>query len=218
MKVEYDFIELPDEPLYRDDAARTLAVVFDVGVNVAGLSGQYVADAFVDSGIATQFERRNPVYVAGKSGVELLYLMVPDAAEVLLDTEVVRLGRTPEWWAGWSLAWYQFATGRRYKTIFSTVSFDTIVSLYHPLHEADERKFVAVLEGMVSSDTSRTNLGRIREAWGYSQSQLSRMSGVGLRSIQMYEQRQKDINKAQASTLLRLSRVLHCSMEDLMEL
>ena len=33
----------------------------------------------------------------------------------------------------------------------------------------------------------------------------------------MYEQRQKDINKAQAQTLLRLSRVLYCSMEDLME-
>ena len=52
---------------------------------------------------------------------------------------------------------------------------------------------------------------------GLSQSELARASQVGLRSIQMYEQRQKDINKAQAQTLLRLSRVLYCSMEDLME-
>ena len=51
----------------------------------------------------------------------------------------------------------------------------------------------------------------------FSQRELAYRSGVGLRSIQMYEQRQKDINKAQAQTLLRLSRVLYCSMEDLME-
>ena len=35
--------------------------------------------------------------------------------------------------------------------------------------------------------------------------------------IQQYEQRQKDINKAQADTLLRLSRVLNCGVEDLVE-
>ena len=212
MRIEYDFIELPDEPLYRDDAAQALASVFDVGVNVLGLAGRDVADAFVASGIASQFERRNPVYVAGKSGVELLCMMVPDAAEGLLKCEIVRLGRTPEWWVGWSLVWYQFATGRRYRSIFNAVPYESIASLYHPLHEADERKFIVVLEEMVAKRAARTNLGCLREA------QLAKMSGVGLRSIQMYEQRQKDINKAQASALLRLSRVLHCSMEDLMEL
>ena len=42
-------------------------------------------------------------------------------------------------------------------------------------------------------------------------------SGVSLRSIQMYEQRNKDINKASAETLYRLSKVFGCSMEDLLE-
>ena len=42
-------------------------------------------------------------------------------------------------------------------------------------------------------------------------------SGVSFRTIQQYEQRQKDINKAQAETLLRLSRSLFCNMEDLLE-
>jgi len=35
--------------------------------------------------------------------------------------------------------------------------------------------------------------------------------------IQLYEQKQNDINRAQASTLLALSRTLGCTMEDLME-
>ena len=62
-----------------------------------------------------------------------------------------------------------------------------------------------------------TNLKRIRTAYGCTQAELAKRSGVSLRSIQMYEQRNKDINKASAETLLRLSRVLGCTMEDLME-
>lgn len=42
-------------------------------------------------------------------------------------------------------------------------------------------------------------------------------SGVNLRNIQMYEQRGNDIDKAQAQILYKLSRVLGCSIEDLLE-
>lgn len=58
---------------------------------------------------------------------------------------------------------------------------------------------------------------RTRNAIGYSQKQLAELSGVSLRSIQMYEQRQKDINKAQSDSLYRLAKVLGCTMEDLLE-
>lgn len=46
---------------------------------------------------------------------------------------------------------------------------------------------------------------------------LDHNTNIPLRTIQQYEQRQKNINKAQAETLLRLSRVLNCSVEDLIE-
>ena len=62
-----------------------------------------------------------------------------------------------------------------------------------------------------------TNLKRIRTAYGCTQAELAKRSQVSLRSIQMYEQRNKDINKASAETVLRLSRVLGCTMEDLLE-
>ena len=54
-----------------------------------------------------------------------------------------------------------------------------------------------------------------RQVWG--RKKLAKRSQVSLRSIQMYEQRNKDINKASAETVLRLSRVLGCTMEDLLE-
>ncbi|MCD7847852.1 MAG: helix-turn-helix transcriptional regulator [Oscillospiraceae bacterium] len=62
-----------------------------------------------------------------------------------------------------------------------------------------------------------TNLKRFRSLYGCSQSELSKLSGVSLRSIQMYEQRQKDINKASVDTVRRLAKVLGCTVEDLVE-
>ena len=62
-----------------------------------------------------------------------------------------------------------------------------------------------------------TSLKRIRMAYGYSQKKLAEMSGVNLRSIQMYGQRNKDINKAQSDSLYRLAKALGCTMEDLLE-
>ena len=62
-----------------------------------------------------------------------------------------------------------------------------------------------------------TNLRMRRKACGFSQSRLAAAARVPLRQIQLFEQRQRDINKTAAETLLRLGRALGCSMEDLME-
>ena len=62
-----------------------------------------------------------------------------------------------------------------------------------------------------------TNLKRIRASYGCTQAELAKHSGVSLRSIQMYEQRNKDINKASTETLYRISKVLGCTIEDLLE-
>ena len=70
---------------------------------------------------------------------------------------------------------------------------------------------------MKANTFSETKLKRIRLIYGCSQRELAEMSGVSLRSIQMYEQRNKDINKAQAESLYCLAKALGCTMEDLLE-
>lgn len=62
-----------------------------------------------------------------------------------------------------------------------------------------------------------SNLKRIREEAGLSQSQLSKVSGVNVRMIQNYEQGTKDINKAQVLTVYQLAKSLKCKIEDLLE-
>ena len=62
-----------------------------------------------------------------------------------------------------------------------------------------------------------TNLKKIREAVGFSQSKLAEASGVNIRMIQYYEQGVKDINAAAALTVYRLAQALDCTVEDLLE-
>jgi len=57
----------------------------------------------------------------------------------------------------------------------------------------------------------------IRTKVGLSQSQLAHKSGINVRTIQNYEQGVKDINKAQAIKLYKISKVLNCSIEELLE-
>ncbi len=89
--------------------------------------------------------------------------------------------------------------------------------MYDPLHEADISKLVDIMDSRMKEFFSEINLKRIRTAYGLTQAELSKRSGVSLRSIQMYEQQQKNINKAGAETIFRLAQVLGCAMEDLIE-
>ena len=89
--------------------------------------------------------------------------------------------------------------------------------MYTPLHEADITKFVDIVDSRMKEYFSETNLKRIRTVYGCTQAELAERSGVSLRSIQMYEQRNRDINKASGETLYRMAKVLGCTMEDLIE-
>lgn len=91
--------------------------------------------------------------------------------------------------------------------------------MHHPLHEADESKFIeTLLRKLNSLNANRPARPSTRcEAFGLSQSELARRVNVGLRVIQICEQDGKDINHAQGTTLYRLSRVFRCEMGDLLE-
>lgn len=61
----------------------------------------------------------------------------------------------------------------------------------------------------------KSRLKFMREDKGMSQSELSKKSGVGLRSIQMFEQGNRDINKAQVITVLQLAEALDCDIYEI---
>jgi transcriptional regulator with XRE-family HTH domain len=82
----------------------------------------------------------------------------------------------------------------------------------------DIEQFIDHMDELILKAYPSTRLRTKRLNNGMSQSELARDSGVALRQIQLFEQRQRDINNASAITLLKLSRSLHCRIEDLIEL
>lgn len=54
-----------------------------------------------------------------------------------------------------------------------------------------------------------------RQAAGLTQQQLADQTGISLSSIQKYERDAKDINKAQATTLKKLTDALGCQIQDI---
>ena len=92
-----------------------------------------------------------------------------------------------------------------------------IIPKYRVYHEKDISAFMETMEEMCAEALPECRLKKLRESRGLSQAELARISGVSLRSIQMYEQRVNDIDKAQAQAIYKLSFVIGCKMEDLLE-
>ena len=206
------------QEIYLSNAQSMLGDAFDYAIKTCHIPGSSFVKLFIASTISKRLENGEPSYLSGKSGIEVAMEILAETTGKVPDAAPQEhFGRSREYWIGWAVAYYQWFSGRSYSEIFKVVTFEELQKLYDPLHEADITKFADILDARMREFFTDTNLKRIRTAYGCTQAELAKRSGVSLRSIQMYEQRNKDINKASAETLLRLSRVLGCTMEDLME-
>lgn len=203
---------------YLSDAKDRLSQLFDYLINDCGMKADWVASIFLSSGYAEQFERGNPAILAGMSGIELARVVVEATyKKKKLPEPRYSEGLSPEYWAGWALAEYQWYSGKRFKDIFEHVKLSEIIPMYSVYHEMDVSKFIETMDEKCAAALPECRLKKLRESRGLSQAELAKISGVSLRSIQMYEQRVNDIDKAQAQTIYKLSRVIGCAMEDLLE-
>lgn len=206
--------------LYLDNAMCNLGDMMEYAVRDCHYTPEIFFGQFINSGIAKMFGRGNPKYVGGLSGVEL-------ALEVMEKTEdrdhyaspAFIEFKGPEYWAGWIMAYYQWYRNIKFEDMVKNgLSVPKVMSMYI-LHEADVSKFVEEADKIIERNKKNriSNLQRIRKARGITQKQLSEKSGVTLRMIQLYEQRQNDINKAHAEVVMHLAHVLGCDVESLME-
>lgn len=205
--------------LYLDDAMQNLGDMVEYAVSDCGYNPDTFWEWFISSGVATKFEKGNPKYIVGMSGFEL--------AEAVLRGTNIPLPSIPpsqpkskgrEYWAGWAYAYYQWQCGRRFEDILSDgLTLSTVFGMYIH-HEADISKFVNSADAIVkrNSVSKEAKLQTIRKARGFTQQQLSNASGVSVRMVQLYEQKQNDLAKAQVNTVVSLAKVLGCTVEDLL--
>jgi len=191
------------DKLYLSVAQKNLACMLDYMVNDLKRPLETVWQWFCMSNTASRFERGDCSVVAGMSGVEIAYEVLQEAGEPKPEqAPSYSYDRSPEYWTGWALAYYQWSTSLSFAEINQAIPVTEVRMLYTPLYREAKPE---------------TNLKELRTFANLSQSELAQQAGVSVRTIQQYEQRRKDINKAQTETLLKIARALVCTVEDLVE-
>jgi len=206
------------DKIYLDKARIALGRMLDFAVYDLKYDITDFFDLFLSSGIAARFEEGDFTLLAGMSGVEITYAVLEKSG---ITFERIKpsysIDRSEEYWAGWALAYYQWNSALSFSEIVRHIPIKEIVALYSPYHEMDIRHFVDKMNDLYKNAKPETNLKLLRKKAGFSQKTLAELSGVPLRTIQQYEQRQKSINKAQAIYLVMLAQALCCKVEDLLE-
>lgn len=124
-------------------AQRILGDMLDFAVNTCDMDIDEYFELFTVSSVSTQFQNGNPTYIAGKTGCELVREVIADAGmEPLSVEDEMYLDKSPEYWAGWALAYYQWYTCRTFIKIHKAVSLKQIVSMYGIYHEMDITHFI----------------------------------------------------------------------------
>lgn len=204
---------------YFESARRIMGDLFDFAMVTAGVSPETLQKMMITSSSIRQFQKGNPSYVAGMTGCELFIKMVEESGLSLkIPAEEMYLDKSPEYWSGWAIAFYQWYSGKSFERIFEYISIEELLNMYPVFHEMDIMQFVDEVDKIIASGCTGTRLSIIRKYAGLTQKELSEISDVPLRQIQLFEQRQRDINKCQAETLLRLSKALKCNIEDILEI
>ena len=206
------------DELYLSNAQNILGHAADFAIMTLGVDPSLFGNALAVTEAAKQFAAGNPRYVAGMNGCELAREMLDEARVSHQDADdAMYLDKSPEYWSGWTLAYYQWYAGCSFMEILSAISFDQILQMYPLYHEMDITQFVDQMDAQMRQASTQTKLRQRRDTCGMSQSDLARDADVPLRQIQLFEQGQRDINKTSAVTLFKLSKALHCKMEDLLE-
>ena len=206
------------DKVYLESAKRVLGRMLDFAVYDLQYGIEEFFSLFIKSGVAERFGKGDYTILAGKSGVEVVYEVL-EKLQIGVDSFIPRytMNRSEEYWTGWALAHYQWETALSFEEIVRFIPIHYVKALYSPYHEMDITHFVEKMNALYREAKPDTNLQRKRKQVGLSQSELAEISGIPVRTIQQYEQRQKNINKAQVEYLFKLSGALGCNVECLIE-
>ena len=199
-------------------AQNNLGHMFDFAINTCEYSLDEFFEMFRVSNVCKQFEEGNPSYLVGKTGCELARLVILEVKEKeIQEKDIMYMDRSPEYWLGWSLAYYVWEKNCRFDYIFRVIRPENLIGMYDTLHEADISKFVIQIDNKLKEYYDKSMLARLRTYANLSQSMLAEKSGINIRIIQSYEQGMRDINKAQFSTIVKLAKALNCDPIELLE-
>lgn len=220
-------------------ASDTLGRMLDYSVYSLHYDIASMMDLFIASGLAALFERGDIRVIAGMSGIELAYeVLERSGLSYERTTPRHTISLSAEYWCGCALAGMQWASSQTFDRILKSFSVTAFTAEFGrkrieyldslPLDISNDERAERIrafgadqadeaVSEFMSAYTSEggSPLKKMRIKNSLSQSQLAKACGIPIRTIQQYEQRQKDLSKARAEYLIALSRALNCDPSSL---
>ena len=202
-------------------AQKLIGGMLDFAVNGIGESLKHTYSSFIASPYSVKVENGDSGTIMGMSGAEIAYdiLGISRLPKERMDeySRQAALSRSPEYWSGWALAHYQWETSLSFDEINNIRDIESIILMYKKYHEIDLSHFSETMNRLYLDKNSDTKLKKRRNEAGLSQKDLAERTGIPLKTIQQYEQRQKNINHARVDYLVSMSKALSCDVELLIE-
>ncbi len=138
------------DDMYLCGAQNILGDAVDFAILSLDIEPDIFAHALSIATSAKQFGEGNPKYVAGMNGCEFAREVLDDAGISYPDMEdAMYLDKSPEYWAGWALAYYQWFANKSFGEILQAVSLQQIIAMYPVYHEMDIAMFVEQMDRLV---------------------------------------------------------------------
>jgi len=202
-------------------AQNLLGGMLDFAVNGLQYNISEFYQCFLDSVYCKRVERADSSTVMGRSSIELCYGITDcehmDKSSMDEFLLLASTRRSREFWTGWAISYLQWKTGLSFKEIDDISTINNICSMYDIYHEMDILHFVDRMKEIYKEKNPNTRLKQMRINAGLSQKNLAEMTLIPVKTIQQYEQRQKNINNASVDYVVRLSKTLNCNVESLLE-
>ncbi|MDD6192815.1 MAG: helix-turn-helix transcriptional regulator [Lachnospiraceae bacterium] len=200
---------------YLEFARDSFGTMLDVAVNLCKQDLRAFYDSFLASDYSLRFAKGDLSVIAGCSGIDLTYgvLGIVDKRKEIEQP----VNHSPEYWTGWVLAHYQWYSGLYFQVLDKEVPVETIMDMYSTYCGQDISRVVQKMNELRQANRCMTYLKMFRQNMHMTQKELADKTEIPLKTIQQYEQGQKNINKAQSEYVIRLAKVLCCAPEQLLE-
>ncbi|MCR5761156.1 MAG: helix-turn-helix domain-containing protein [Sphaerochaetaceae bacterium] len=170
---------------------------------------------FIQSSVSKRFEAGDISLVAGKSGAELAFLVLYECENLTTFTiPSWREYRSPLFWCGWTLCYFQWHENIPFKRIWEAVSIRTLQKMYPALHEADISKSVKALNALIKP-RAKTPVMTLRLVRNLSQKELAERAGMSISQLQRLEYGERSVENLSLKTALSLASALGVEADEI---
>ncbi|MCR4675961.1 MAG: helix-turn-helix transcriptional regulator [Sphaerochaetaceae bacterium] len=201
--------------IYLEEAMIRLGDMLEYAVLDCGYDSDGFWQMFIQSSVSRRFETGDISLIAGKSGAELAFLVLHERENLTTFTiPFWREDRSPLFWCGWILCYFQWHENISFKRIWESVSIRTLEKMYPTLHEADKSKTVEALKALIKP-RAKTPVMTLRLIKNLSQKELSERAGMSISQLQRLEYGERSVENLSLKTALSLARALGVEADEI---